>query len=156
MFSFNWMYAWNIVINFTVMILSFRTDRSGQTVQTQRSSLIRVYTLCNSDCIFWMHYFTEKPPCSTFRVITAAFSGVRMFGSFAVFYYCFHVQFFCLPQFAAQTNKWAQSHIVCALRVAHSVYIGPNYSAVVEAAASGTVGLRHTNEPAHEIMVLIT
>ena len=39
----------------TVMILSFWTDRSGQTVQTQirlRSSLIRVYTVCNSVCIF--------------------------------------------------------------------------------------------------------
>ena len=57
----------------TVMILSFRTDRSGQTVQTQirlllgavwsgsalfaadpdqtRSSLIRIYTICHSVCI---------------------------------------------------------------------------------------------------------
>ena len=54
----------------TVMFLSFRTDRSGQTVQTQiRQLLIRVYTVCSSSCIFWMHYSKEKPSCSTFRVI---------------------------------------------------------------------------------------
>ena len=36
-------------------------------------SLIRVYTVCNFLCIFWMHYSKEKPSCSTFRVITANF-----------------------------------------------------------------------------------
>ena len=36
-------------------------------------SLIRVYTVCNSLCIFWMHYSKERPSCSTFRVITANF-----------------------------------------------------------------------------------
>ena len=34
-------------------------------------SLIRVYTVCNSLCIFWIHYSKEQPSCSTFRVITA-------------------------------------------------------------------------------------
>ena len=53
----------------TVIFLSFRTDRSRQTVQTQiRLLLIRVYTVCNSLCIFWMHVFNETPSCSTFRV----------------------------------------------------------------------------------------
>ena len=37
-------------------ILSFRTDRPGQTVQTQISSLIRVYTVFSSFRIFWTHY----------------------------------------------------------------------------------------------------
>ena len=38
---------WGVRIfrKFTVMILSFRMNRSWQTVQTQRSSLIRVYTV---------------------------------------------------------------------------------------------------------------
>ena len=63
----------------TVMFLSFRTDRSGQTVQT-RSSLIRVYTVCNSLCIFWMHYSKEKPLCLTFRVITANFWVSKILG----------------------------------------------------------------------------
>ena len=49
------------------MILCFQTDGSGQTVQTQ--SLIRVYKVCNSVCIFWTHYSPIKPPCSNFRVI---------------------------------------------------------------------------------------
>ena len=71
----------------TVMILSFRTDRSWQTLQTQirlRSSLIRVYTVCNSLSIFWMHHCMVKPLCSNFRAITATFSGVRIFRSFTV------------------------------------------------------------------------
>ena len=56
------------------MILSFRTDRSGQTVQTQ-ISLIKIYTVCNSFCIFWTHCSTVNRPCSNFRVITANFLG---------------------------------------------------------------------------------
>ena len=37
----------------TVMILSFWTDKPWQTVQTQiRLPLIRIYTVCNSLCIF--------------------------------------------------------------------------------------------------------
>ena len=58
----------------TVIFLSFRTDMPGQTVQTQ------VYTVCNSLCIFWMHYSKEKPPCSTFRVITANFRVSEILG----------------------------------------------------------------------------
>ena len=42
----------------TVLILSFRTDMPGQTVQT--SSLFRVYTVCSSLCIVWTH-------CSNFK-----------------------------------------------------------------------------------------
>ena len=79
----------------TVILLSFRTDRSGQTVQTQirlrsslirvyticsRSSLIRVYTVCNFLCLFWMHYSKEKPSYLTFRVITANFRVSEILG----------------------------------------------------------------------------
>ena len=49
-------------------------------------SLIRVYTVCNSFCIFWMHYSTVKPSCSNFRVITTHFSGVRIFKFFTVYF----------------------------------------------------------------------
>ena len=74
----------------TVMILSFRTDKSGQTVQTQirllleRNSLIRVYTVCNCVCIFWMYYSTVKLSCSNFRVITANVFGCPKFLIFTV------------------------------------------------------------------------
>ena len=61
----------------TITILSFRTNRSGQTVY--RSSLIRVYTVCHSVCIFWMHYSIVKPPHSNFRVITSKFFGYPNF-----------------------------------------------------------------------------
>ena len=48
------------------MFLSFQTDMSGQTVQTQirllsGSSLIRVYTVCHSVCIVWTHYSMVEP-----------------------------------------------------------------------------------------------
>ena len=46
------------------MILSFRTDRPGQTVQTQ----IR------------LHYSKEKPSCLTFRVITTNFLVSEILG----------------------------------------------------------------------------
>ena len=45
---------------FTVMILCFRTDRSGQTVQTQIRLLLEMV----------------KPSCQNFRVITANCSGL--------------------------------------------------------------------------------
>ena len=49
-----------------------------------KGSLIRVYTVCNSLCIFWMHYSKETPSCSTFRVITTNFWGVQIFRKFTV------------------------------------------------------------------------
>ena len=69
---------------FTVMFLSFQTDKSGQTVQTQirllqRSSLIRVYTVCHSLCIVWTYYSMVEPHSSNFRVITTNVLGVRIF-----------------------------------------------------------------------------
>ena len=50
-------------------------------------SLIRVYTVCNSGCIFWVHYSSVKPSCSNFRVITANVLGVRKFRNFKVHIY---------------------------------------------------------------------
>ena len=73
----------------SVMILDNRTDRSGQTVQTQirlllRSSLIRVFTVCYSICIFLTKYLQVWPLCLNFRRITEKFSGVRKFRNFTV------------------------------------------------------------------------
>ena len=72
----------------TVMILSFRTDMPGQTVQTQirllRSSLIRVYTVCHSVCIVSTHYSRVEPHSSNFRVITTNLVGVQIFRKFMV------------------------------------------------------------------------
>ena len=42
-------------------------------------SLIRIYTVCHSACIFWTHYCMLKPYFSNFRIITLIFSGVRFF-----------------------------------------------------------------------------
>ena len=48
----------------------------------RRSSLIRVYTVCHSVCIFRRHYHIGKPHYLNFRMIgrfTAIFSGVWIF-----------------------------------------------------------------------------
>ena len=69
----------------TIMILSFRTDRHGQTVQTKirEEQSDQVYTVCNSICIFKMHHYCMvEPGCSNFRVITANFSDVQIFRIF--------------------------------------------------------------------------
>ena len=50
----------------------------------QRSSLIRVYTVCHSVCIVWTHYSMVGPHSSNFRVITTNFLGVRIFRKFTV------------------------------------------------------------------------
>ena len=54
------------------------------TVQTQMSSLIRVYTVCHSVCTVWAHYSTEEPHSSNFRVITTNLLGVQIFRKFTV------------------------------------------------------------------------
>ena len=50
----------------------------------ERSSLIRVYTVCHSVCIVWTHYSMIEPHSSNFRVITTKFLGVRIFRKFTV------------------------------------------------------------------------
>ena len=67
----------------TVMILSFRTDMPGQTVQTW-IRLIRVYTVCHSVRIVWTHYSMVEPHRSNFRVITTNILGVQIFRKFTV------------------------------------------------------------------------
>ena len=64
----------------TVMILSFWTDMPEQTVQ----NLIRVYTVCHSNCIVWTPYSMVEPHSSNFRVITTNCLGVRIFRKFTV------------------------------------------------------------------------
>ena len=67
----------------TVMILSFQTDMSGQTVQTQ-IRLLRVYNVCHSVCIVWTYYSMVEPHSSNFRVITTNVWGVRIFKKLTV------------------------------------------------------------------------
>ena len=65
----------------TVIILSFRTKRSC----SYRSSLIRVYSVCHSVCLFWMHYHMVKKHCSNFRVITANFQVTEFLGFYSTY-----------------------------------------------------------------------
>ena len=57
----------------TVMTLSFRTDRSGQTVQTQIRLLLEeqsdqgLHCVCCSICIFLRKYHKVWPLCLNFR-----------------------------------------------------------------------------------------
>ena len=80
----------------TVQILCIGTDRSQQTVQTKirlllrkqsdqgRSSLIRVYAVCHSISIFWMHWCNVTSNFSIFRTIMAIVRGVPNFRIFTV------------------------------------------------------------------------
>ena len=52
--------------------------------RSRSDSLIRVYTVCHSICIVWMHFSMKNPYESNFRIITVYFSSVRMFRSFTV------------------------------------------------------------------------
>ena len=72
------------LVSFIVIFLSFRTDRSGQTVQTLEEQSDQGLHCYNSLCIFWMRYSKETPSCSTFRVITTNVLGVRIFRKFTV------------------------------------------------------------------------
>ena len=74
---------------YTILILSFRTDRSGCRCRSdcsQRSdcSLIRVYIICHSLCNFWTHYSIVKWCCFNFRIFKAIFSGFQIFRIFMV------------------------------------------------------------------------
>ena len=96
-------------ILYTVMVLSFRADKSLQTLQTQirlllESSLIRVYTVCNSLCIFWMHFSMVKPPCSKFRVLQQIFWVSEFLGvlRYCIFYW---VKQFLNKNIQTCTNK---------------------------------------------------
>ena len=49
------------------------------------SSLIRVFSVCYSACIFWTHYCTVKSNCSNFRTVTVIILCVPIFRIFTVF-----------------------------------------------------------------------
>ena len=49
---------------------------------SQRSSLIRVYTVCNSISIFWIHYWIYLQKCSSLCIIKIIISGVSIFFHF--------------------------------------------------------------------------
>ena len=85
----------------TVIFLSFRTDRSVQTVQTQIRLLLeqsdqglhclpfclhRLHSLLHGRVTFIIctHYSMVESHCSNFRVITIIFLGVRIFRKFTV------------------------------------------------------------------------
>ena len=78
----------------TVIILSFRTDSSVQTVLTQIRLLLEEQSDQGLHCLpFRLHLLDallyRQPLCSNFRVITANFSGVQIFKNFTV-----HVSFY--------------------------------------------------------------
>ena len=71
------------------MFLSFQTDRSGQTVQSQISVLLEEQSDQGLHCLqFRLHLLDallkEKSSCSTFRMITVNFLDVRNFRIFTV------------------------------------------------------------------------
>ena len=80
------------------MILSFRTDRPGQTVQTQIRLLLEEQSDQGLHCLpFHLHHL--DPHSSNFRLITTNILGVRIFRKFTTnngslrlisLYFCSH------------------------------------------------------------------
>ena len=70
----------NVLLRSTVMILNFRADRSGQTLQTQIRLLLEEQSdqglHCFCICIFLVKYLKVRHLCFDFRLITARFSCV--------------------------------------------------------------------------------
>ena len=56
----------------------------ANTADPDRSSLIRLYTVCHSVCIVGTHYCVVEPHSSNFRLITTNFLGIRIFRKFMV------------------------------------------------------------------------
>ena len=78
----------------TVKILNIGTCMSEQTVKILirlllGSSLIRIYTVCHSFCIFWRHYFLVKLNCLILRTTMVAGLGVPIFRVFTVIANCY-------------------------------------------------------------------
>ena len=69
-----------------IMVLSFWTDRSKQTVQEQSDQGV---TVCHFISIYWIHFSMVEPPYSNFRIITAIFYDVQIFSDFfAILTFC--------------------------------------------------------------------
>ena len=68
------------------MILIFRTDKSGQTVQTQIRLLLKEQSDQGIHCLLFTCISLMKYPklCLNFRLFTAKFSVVRKFRNFTV------------------------------------------------------------------------
>ena len=78
-----------LCVQFTIMILSFRTDMPGQTVQTQIRLLLEEQSDQGLHCLpFHSHhldsYSMVELHSSNFRVITTNFLGVQIFRKFTV------------------------------------------------------------------------
>ena len=73
-------YSTKTTVEMNVVTQYYRNDPTFSDKQAganRRSSLIRVYTVCNYVCIFWTLYFMVKPPFSNFM-------GVHVFRKFTV------------------------------------------------------------------------
>ena len=88
------------------MILSFQTDRSGQTVQAQIRLLLMeqsdqgLHCLPFSADLYWTNFSMETPFCLNFRKIAAYILGVLKFRNFRV---CI-IMIVCLFQIAQNIN----------------------------------------------------
>ena len=79
-----------------------------------RCSLIAVYTVCQSVCIFWTHFCTVKPHCSNLRIITAIF----LYSFFCRIFTVNYDFFFCLCSSVANLSyckfpKYSDTQKIC-------------------------------------------
>ena len=71
--------SWSGSYYYNLLYLQWSSEVFGQTCLCKqirlllRNSLIRVYTVCQSICIFWTNFSVVKRQSSNFRIITAIF-----------------------------------------------------------------------------------
>ena len=104
------------------MIPIFRTDRFGQTVQTQIRLLLEEQSDQGLHCLLFhlslTKYAAVWPFCLNFRLITVKFSGVRKFRNFKV-----HVFLSARPQCLNLRVITAQISVVLKFRTISEVSI---------------------------------
>ena len=126
------------------MIQSFRTDRSGQKVQTQIRLLLEDYTVCSAVCILWMQYSTVKPPWSNFRVITANFSGGWIFRIFTVAFILPHFQSWYSETNTCRKEHWSmEEETVIEKNIKQFVASKINEDVALDVSRYNTVSVKH-------------
>ena len=101
------------------MLLRFRTDRPGQTMQTQ-IRLLRVYTVCHFVCIFCTHYSMVKPHSSNFRIIAAIFWVSEILGFLRVAVFCLVSSLNLVAFKIAPNDKWQLNRLKSEKNIGHN------------------------------------
>ena len=145
------------------MILSFLTD-SIEPDQTARSSLIRVYTVSPSSCIYWKHYSLVKPHYSYVRIIITICLGVPIFHIFKLTIIVgTHIQIIQLvisfKVTSYSTNRdtpWPDCSDAAAFMSTETLEVTPLFTACIKPIKDGHHGMKILRTKQHAKMQTLT